>query len=83
MDENKNGRLGFLTATQTQTLQDFKNQIIEQNLFNQEFDTDHRLLMFLRARQFQLPKALEMWTKDKEWRKEFGTDQVIFGNCRY
>ena len=77
MDENKNGRVGFLTSQQTTTLEDFKKQIQEQNYFNQETDTDHRLLMFLRARQFNLLKAMEMWVKDKEWRKEFGTDTVL------
>lgn len=80
MDENKNGRVGFLTSQQTSVLEEFKSKITEQNYFNPDTDTDHRLLMFLRARQFNLLKALEMWTKDKEWRKEFGTDNVAIVN---
>jgi hypothetical protein len=80
IQENKQGRLGFLTAQQTETLSQFKKELEQEGYYNPEKHSDHLLLMFLRARQFGLAAAKEMWIKNQNWRKEFGTDTVAFVN---
>jgi hypothetical protein len=76
--ENTKGRLGYLTAEQTQILEQFKKELEAESLYDKEIHSDHHLLRFLRARQFQLPAAKEMWSNCEKWRKEFGTNTVEF-----
>lgn len=38
---------------------------------------DSTLARFLKARKFDIPKALEMYSKYLQWRQEFGTDQIM------
>jgi hypothetical protein len=74
--ENTKGRLGFLTPEQEQSLATFKKEL--EGIYNPELHSDHQLLRFLRARQFQLPQAKEMFTNCEKWKKEFGTNTVSF-----
>jgi hypothetical protein len=81
MEENLNGRLEHLTAEQEGALKEFKKLLIEENCFDKEKHDDYLLLRFLRARQFKLPAAKEMWMKAQNWRKENGIDTVgLFWN---
>lgn len=74
MDENFNGRMGHLTPEQTVLLAQFKQEL--QSDYDPAIHDDHTLLRFLRARQFRLPQAKEMWINYQKWRKEYGTDTV-------
>lgn len=75
MHENTEGRLQFLTASQQADLIKFKEDL-GQNYDSQIHD-DNLLLRFLRARQFKLPAAVEMFTKSQEWRKSYGTEKIL------
>ncbi|KAJ8042969.1 SEC14-like protein 2 [Holothuria leucospilota] len=61
------GRVGNLTKDQEKALEKFK-EIVKDVL--QEKHTDHHLLRFLRARNFNLKKTEEMFRKDVEWRAQ-------------
>ncbi len=76
MEETK-GRLEHLTPEQQESLETFKVKLKELGLYEPEKHNDQLLLRFLRARQFHLQKAIEMWTKFQHWRKEFGVDTVF------
>jgi CRAL/TRIO domain/CRAL/TRIO, N-terminal domain len=75
MHENTEGRLGFLTPSQEQDLLKFKQELGP--LFDPKFHDDHLLLRFLRARQFKIPAAMEMFKKWIAWRLEFKTDDIL------
>ena len=76
MEENLNGRLGYLTPEQEQGLAEFKKQLSAEGFFNEKKHDDYLLLRFLRARQFRLSAAKEMWIKSEIWRKENSVDTV-------
>lgn len=51
-------------------------------MFNQERHDDHTLLRFLRARKFDLTKAVEMISNCEQWRKDKQVDD-IFANFQF
>ncbi|PPQ81318.1 hypothetical protein CVT26_014433 [Gymnopilus dilepis] len=82
------GRLGNLTVTQQHTLEKFKKELQEEGWFVEERMDDATLLrsvlsrhvdllIFLRARKFDLAKAKEMIINAEKWRKEFGVDEIV------
>ncbi len=78
--ENTKGRLGYLTPEQTETLEQFRKELATEGFYDKDKHSDHHLLRFLRARQFQLPAAKEMWINCEKWRVEFGTNTVFRSN---
>jgi len=72
----KPGCLGNLTQEQEQTLEEFKKNVAHFNLDPVRYD-DHAFLRFLRARKFDVSKALDMFNKYMQWRQEFGTDHIL------
>ncbi|KAJ3363194.1 cytosolic factor, phosphatidylinositol/phosphatidylcholine transfer protein [Kappamyces sp. JEL0680] len=77
MHENTNGRLGYLTPEQEAVLAQFKSELQAEGFYDSTKNDDHQLLRFLRARQFRLPQAKEMFIGYLKWRKEYGTDTIL------
>ncbi|KAL1924742.1 uncharacterized protein VTP21DRAFT_4396 [Calcarisporiella thermophila] len=72
------GRVGSLTPQQEVTLQRFKEELAKEcDLYDARVHDDHILLRFLRARKFDLPKSLLMFTNYLKWRKDFGVDDLV------
>jgi hypothetical protein len=66
-----------MNNTQKETLDKFKNKIVDEKLgIDLSVYDDAYLLRFLRARKFDLDKTWLMFTQFLNWRKEFGTDEI-------
>ncbi|KAI3678709.1 hypothetical protein L6452_38012 [Arctium lappa] len=55
----------------------FRQVLIEKDLLPYCHDDYHTLLRFLKARKFDLCKAVNMWAEMLNWRKEYGADSII------
>lgn len=72
---DQTGYTSNLTDEQKQTLQQFREKVTELKYI--ERTDDATLLRFLRARKFDLAKALEMYEKCEKWRVEYGTNTIL------
>ncbi|KAA1476714.1 hypothetical protein DENSPDRAFT_843780 [Dentipellis sp. KUC8613] len=71
------GRLGNLTVPQQHALESLRKQLQEEDKFVPERMDDATLLRFLRARNFEVPKAKAMIISAEEWRIEFGIEEIM------
>ncbi|PWA93069.1 CRAL-TRIO lipid binding domain-containing protein [Artemisia annua] len=55
----------------------FREVLIEKDLLPYSHDDYHTLLRFLKARKFEINKAVHMWAEMLNWRKEYGADSII------
>ncbi|EMD31744.1 hypothetical protein CERSUDRAFT_119316 [Gelatoporia subvermispora B] len=71
------GRLGNLTPTQEQALEQLRRELQDEGSFVPERMDDATLLRFLRARGFDVAKAKAMILGYEQWRKDFGVDDIM------
>ncbi|KAK1437368.1 hypothetical protein QVD17_03159 [Tagetes erecta] len=55
----------------------FREHLVEKDLLPNRHDDYHTLLRFLKARKFDLYKAVQMWAEMLNWRKAYGADSII------
>lgn len=55
----------------------FRQNLIEKDLLSHRHDDYHTLLRFLKARKFDIDKAVHMWVEMLNWRKEYGADSIL------
>ncbi|PSR89685.1 Phosphatidylinositol/phosphatidylcholine transfer protein [Actinidia chinensis var. chinensis] len=55
----------------------FRQTLIAKDLLPAHHDDYHTMLRFLKARKFDLDKAVHMWVEMLKWRKEYGVDSII------
>ncbi|KAL9996069.1 putative CRAL-TRIO lipid binding domain, CRAL/TRIO domain, CRAL/TRIO domain superfamily [Helianthus debilis subsp. tardiflorus] len=55
----------------------FRQVLVEKELLTNCHDDYHTLLRFLKARKFDLSKAVQMWAEMLNWRKAYGADSII------
>ncbi|VDD87376.1 unnamed protein product [Enterobius vermicularis] len=67
--------LGQLTALEESRLCEFKYGL--QNTHKGKLPNDAHLLRFLRARDFDVPRATEMIQKSLLWRKKYNVDKIL------
>ncbi|PIA58243.1 hypothetical protein AQUCO_00500292v1 [Aquilegia coerulea] len=58
---------------------EFRHKLIAQDSLPPKHDEYQALLRFLKAREFNIDKAVQMWEDMLQWRKEYGTDSILEG----
>jgi len=74
------GYLGRLTATEQQTLDEFRNKVNQAHQGHGWTDAD--LLRYLRAREFNLQKSLKMITNSFAWFEKVKPESTELKDCR-
>ena len=69
------GHLGNLSPQQAEALEQFRKELKDEGVFNEDRHDDDYLLRFLRARKFDLVKTKKMFIDCENWRKDFGVDE--------
>ncbi|KIW89404.1 uncharacterized protein Z519_10258 [Cladophialophora bantiana CBS 173.52] len=73
--ENQSGHPGHTTKEQDAQVRQLR-MMLEREGYTERLDT-LTLLRFLRARKFNVEHSKAMFVKNEEWRKEFGTDELV------
>ena len=78
--EGGDGYFGHLTQEQEKTMIKFKEEVTRVNTSEWKYDLsqfdDYDYLRFLRARQYNIGKTMEMFTKYIKWRIDFKVDTI-------
>ncbi|CAA7015449.1 unnamed protein product [Microthlaspi erraticum] len=56
---------------------EFRRNLLERDLLPPKHDEYHTLLRFLKARDLNIEKTIQMWEEMLRWRKEYGTDTIL------
>ncbi|OAP65424.1 hypothetical protein AYL99_01396 [Fonsecaea erecta] len=73
--ENQSGHPGHTTKEQDAQVHQLR-AMLEREGYTERLDT-LTLLRFLRARKFNVEHSKAMFIKNEQWRKEFGTDELV------
>uniref|UniRef100_A0A6N2LA62 CRAL-TRIO domain-containing protein n=1 Tax=Salix viminalis TaxID=40686 RepID=A0A6N2LA62_SALVM len=64
-------------AEEESAVHDLRQKLLERDLLPPRHDDYHTLLRFLKAREFNVDKTIQMWEEMLNWRKEYGTDTIL------
>ncbi|XP_054798357.1 phosphatidylinositol/phosphatidylcholine transfer protein SFH13-like [Prosopis cineraria] len=56
---------------------ELRQKLIERGSLPTRHDDYHTLLRFLKARDFNMEKTIQMWEEMLTWKKEYGTDSIL------
>ncbi|XP_059662323.1 phosphatidylinositol/phosphatidylcholine transfer protein SFH13-like isoform X2 [Cornus florida] len=58
-------------------VKELRQNLLDRNLLPPRHDDYHTLLRFLKARDNNIEKTIQMWEEMLNWRKEYGTDTIL------
>ncbi|CAK9148922.1 unnamed protein product [Ilex paraguariensis] len=64
-------------AREESAVYDLRQKLLDRDLLPARHDDYHTLLRFLKARDFNIDKTIQMWEEMLNWRKEYGTDTIL------
>ncbi|KAK7322345.1 hypothetical protein VNO77_25724 [Canavalia gladiata] len=64
-------------AREEMAVHELRQKLIERGSLPPRHDDYHTLLRFLKARDFNIEKTIQMWEEMLIWRKEYGTDTIL------
>uniref|UniRef100_A0A6M2EV92 CRAL-TRIO domain-containing protein n=1 Tax=Populus davidiana TaxID=266767 RepID=A0A6M2EV92_9ROSI len=64
-------------AKEESAVHELRHKLLERDLLPPGHDDYHTLLRFLKAREFNTDKTIQMWEEMLNWRKEYGTDSIL------
>ncbi|XP_045823931.1 phosphatidylinositol/phosphatidylcholine transfer protein SFH13-like [Trifolium pratense] len=64
-------------AREESAVHELRQRLIERGCLPPRHDDYHTLLRFLKARDFDIEKTIQMWEEMLMWRKEYGTDTIL------
>ncbi|MCL7030362.1 hypothetical protein MKW94_027472, partial [Papaver nudicaule] len=64
-------------AKEESVVRELRQKLFARGSLPPQHDDYHTLLRFLRARDLNIEKAIQMWEEMLKWRKEYGTDTIL------
>ncbi|XP_047336341.1 phosphatidylinositol/phosphatidylcholine transfer protein SFH13-like [Impatiens glandulifera] len=68
---------GICDTKEEVAVEEFRLKLRERNLLPFRHDDYYMLLRFLRARDFDIEKTIQMWDEMLKWRLEYGADTIL------
>ncbi|KAL6547025.1 hypothetical protein OROMI_022746 [Orobanche minor] len=56
---------------------DLRQKLLDRGLLPVKHDDYHNLLRFLKARDFNIEKTIQMWEEMLNWRRDYGADTIL------